>query len=171
MDYFLVSLRAIHVLSGVFWAGTAIFFALYIVPAANRLGPAAGPFMQAITAPRQLPLAMSVTALLTTLSGLLLFWRLAGVHILSFVQTPFGFTLLLGAIAALIAFSIGLLVSKPSAMRSAALLETIAERGTPPNSDEQRELAGLRQRLRVAANVNAVLLGTAAMLMGVARYI
>lgn len=171
MDIILVSLRALHVLSGVFWAGAAILFALYIVPAANRLGPAAGPFMQAITAPKKLPLAMSVTALLTTLSGFLLFWRIAGTHLGAFVQTPFGLTLLLGAIAALVAFTIGFLVSKPNAMRSGRLMQEIAARGTPPTGSELTEMNALRARLRIAGNTNGVLLGLAALLMGIARYV
>src|SRR5690606_16876528 len=135
-----------------------------------RLGPAAGPFMQALSQPRQWPLAMSLAATLTTLSGVLLFWRLAGGHLHAFMHTPFGMTLSLGALAALVAFTVGLSVNKPAATRSAKLMATIAAQGRPADAEQLAQLATLRQRLRVGGNTIGILLAAAVLLMGIARY-
>jgi hypothetical protein len=42
---FYASLLAVHVLSGVFWGGAAIFAGLFLMPSLMKAGPAAGPVM------------------------------------------------------------------------------------------------------------------------------
>lgn len=170
MDIFTICLRLLHVAGGVFWAGMAVGFALYILPTARVLGPAAGPFMQGLMSPKRLPLAMTVAALATTLSGLVLFWRMAGTNFAMFLGSAFGMVLAWGALAALGAFVLGFAVNKPTAAKVQKLGAEIAAAGAPPTQEQAAQMAALQQRLRMAANTGAILLGLSAMLMGIARY-
>lgn len=171
MDLITVILRLLHIGGGIFWAGTAVLFALYILPTVRALGPAAGPFMQSLMAPQRLPLAMTIAALATTLSGLMLFWRMAGTNFVAFMNSNFGMVLGWGAIAALGAFVLGFAVNKPTAAKVQKLGAEIAAAGLPPTPEQAAEMKVLQQRLRMAANTGAVLLAASALLMGVARYI
>ena len=132
MDLFTVILRLLHIGGGVFWTGAAVLFALYILPTARVLGPAAAPFMQGLMAPQRVPLAMTIAALTTTLSGLLLFWRMAATNFTAFMSTGFGMVLGWGAIAALGAFVLGFAVNKPTAARKLPLPDSRRRRNRPP---------------------------------------
>ena len=45
MDTYLVVLRIVHILAGVFWVGAVFTTILFLQPTARDVGPAAGPFM------------------------------------------------------------------------------------------------------------------------------
>ena len=45
MDTYLVVLRIVHILAGVFWVGAVVTTILFLQPTARDVGPAAGPFM------------------------------------------------------------------------------------------------------------------------------
>jgi hypothetical protein len=45
MDTYMVVLRIVHILAGVFWVGAALTTILFLQSTAREVGPAAGPFM------------------------------------------------------------------------------------------------------------------------------
>src|SRR5512132_1177730 len=45
----LYALRFTHIVVGVFWVGTIVFVAFYLLPTMRAVGPAAGPVMQELT--------------------------------------------------------------------------------------------------------------------------
>ena len=51
----LILMRLVHIVGGVFWAGTAMFTVVFLIPAVRALGPAGGPVMQEIAEKRKLP--------------------------------------------------------------------------------------------------------------------
>ncbi|MGH8622284.1 MAG: hypothetical protein ACRET3_09115, partial [Burkholderiales bacterium] len=73
----MIALRLVHVVLGMFWAGTLIFVATFLNPAVRAAGPEGAPVMQRLQE-RGLLSVMPVVAALTILSGLALYWRLSG---------------------------------------------------------------------------------------------
>jgi uncharacterized membrane protein len=83
----LLLLRAVHVVAGALWAGTAIFYFFLVEPAAKTLGPTAPRFMQALIEKRRYPLYMNVASALTIIAGALLYWYTSGGLQLTWVQS------------------------------------------------------------------------------------
>src|SRR6185503_4710940 len=98
----LIFLRLIHVLFGVFWAGTAMFNALFLIPAVRALGPAGGPVMQEIAGKRKLPIYFLGAGVLTVLSGIALFWHDSQGFTNGFMRSRGGMTFAIGGAIALI---------------------------------------------------------------------
>ena len=69
MEAELIVLRLIHVLGGIFWVGSALFTAIYLVPSLAQAGPAAGQVMGALQR-RRLFIVLPTVAVLTVLSGI-----------------------------------------------------------------------------------------------------
>ena len=99
----IILLRLIHILAGVFWAGTAIFTAVFLVPSIRALGPAGGPVMQQIAGVRKLPLYFMGAGVLTVLSGLSMYWRASGGFTNAWMHSGSGATFGIGAVFALAA--------------------------------------------------------------------
>ena len=78
--------RLVHIVVGVFWAGTVIFNAWLLAPALRDIGPDAGKVMGAL-ARRGMLVILPVTGILTILSGLWLYWH-ASVGIVSVLPAP-----------------------------------------------------------------------------------
>src|SRR5262245_43899125 len=102
MDVYMLVLRFIHVLSGVFWAGSAIFFALLLVPAMGDAAEAGGRVMGALGA-RKLPTWLGAAGGLTVLSGLLMYFRDTNnfANVGGFISTGPGLMFTIGGLAGL----------------------------------------------------------------------
>lgn len=70
MNLYLLSLRIIHILSGVFWAGATWLLAGWVAPAVELSGPAGKTLMQNLASKRRLSEALAVAGLLSVGSGL-----------------------------------------------------------------------------------------------------
>jgi uncharacterized membrane protein len=57
--------RTLHITAGVAWAGSAFLFTVFIEPAAAKLGPAAGPFMEETIGRRKVPEIITSIAAVT----------------------------------------------------------------------------------------------------------
>jgi uncharacterized membrane protein len=170
MYTYLLLLRFIHIVCGIFWAGTALFLAFYIFPAVAKAGPDGGKMMQAISGTRKFPTVMTVASLLTLLSGLLLMWELSAGFKLSWFSSAYAITLLLGSLTALIAFVQGLVINRPGILRMQEIGKRIAQRGAP-TSEESGELGKLRARIFLSTQWIAVWILISVVAMGIARYI
>jgi hypothetical protein len=151
---FIVLARAIHVMSGVTWAGTAFVLATVISQApGNWPGNIA----------RRAGVLSGISAVLTVLSGLFLF---AVLH--PHDNSVGGLVLKSGATAALLSLAVGLLIGRPAGRELARLHasrdDTALSRGTI------QQLSRLRTRTVVSARVAAALLAVAVLAMAVFRY-
>jgi len=157
----LLLMRVLHIVLGVFWAGTMIFTAVFLFPAIRDAGPDGAKVAAGLNRRRFLDV-MPVVALLTVVSGLWLYWFDSGGFQPPFMRSNMGMMLGVGAVAALIAFVLGLAIVRP-AMRGAAAL-----------SQDPTQLAAaqaLRARAASYGRVVAVLLGLATAAMAIARYV
>jgi uncharacterized membrane protein len=166
VDAYVITLRAVHIVSAAFWVGASLSFAFFIEPVAHRLGPSAIEFMSELTEKRRFPVAIAVLSVLAIGAGMLLYWRDSSGLEWAWISTRTGTVFTIGATSAIAAWLIGFLILRPGIARSAALG---AEATTDPAARD--ELARLGRSLRTASLVNAWLIVVAALAMATARYI
>ena len=171
MNLLVVTLRLFHIVLGMFWAGTLVFFAAFLVPSVRDVGPDGAKVMAALQRRRFLDVIPAVAAL-TILSGLWLYWRLSGGFSSAWVTSRAGVALGLGGLLSIVAFGIGIGIMRPAALRAAALAQRQATSPEGPDRDAQLAVVQqLRQRTATAGRFVAVLLILATALMAVARYL
>ena len=73
MNATVILLRLVHILCGVYWAGTIFFIAHFLEPVVRGAGPAGAPIMQGLQS-RGYFAIMPAIAVLTLLSGGTLLW-------------------------------------------------------------------------------------------------
>ncbi len=170
MDIYVIVLRIIHILGGVFWVGATWMIAGYLLPTARTSAPEGPRFLQKLFA-GNLPIVTSIAGGLNILAGLLLYWRDSGGLQLSWIISGAGLGFTIGALAALAAFGLGFGLSRPLAAQLGTLGQQIAKQGKPPTAEQAVELKGLSDRLTQAAVWTAIALGVALFFMAVARYL
>jgi hypothetical protein len=164
-------LRVIHVVAGARWVGGVVFLARFVLPSARAVGPAAGPMMQQF-AVRKLTVYVPVTAVLTVLAGLGLYWHdSAGFRSHEWLGSPSAMTFGAGGVIALIVWFIGLSVISPAGQRLAALTTAMQQAGRPPAPEELAEIQALQARMSWSSRTAAVLLIITMILMAVGRYV
>lgn len=163
-----LTLRIIHVITGVFWAGAFFFIVSFLMPAMKDAGPEGARVGAALQA-RRLTTWMPVMALLTILSGLTLYGlRMQGGGWAATVEAR---TLGTGALTAILAFIVGMTTTRP-AMIKADTLSKEAATLTGAERDAKLAAAGaLRARTMTWSRVVATLLLVTVVTMAIARYI
>jgi uncharacterized membrane protein YjgN (DUF898 family) len=171
MDPLVVVLRLLHIVSGVLWVGFACFTAFYLLPAINDVGPDGGKVMAALQR-RGLVTILPILALGTLLPGLWLYWRVSEGLNSQFMGSRFGMALGAGAAIAIVAYVIGMLVTRPAILRAAAIMQNIASAPDEQTRQVQvQEAARMRARAGVGGRVVAWMLIVATGAMAVARYL
>lgn len=113
----IVLARAVHVMAGIIWAGAAFLLAMVIVPIGARHGmEGAGRWIGMIV--RRVGPLTGISALLTVLSGIYLF-----VALHPHDSSAGGIVLKTGAVAAVLSFAAGFLISRPIGLELARLKE------------------------------------------------
>ncbi|MDB4883661.1 MAG: hypothetical protein JWL95_2427 [Gemmatimonadetes bacterium] len=163
----LMLLRVVHIGAGLFWVGAMIILALFILPAARSAGPTGQQVMVDIMMTRRLAVYLPISAVLSTLAGLTLFWRNDSLSGGAWARSPMGTGMSVGAAAAILAAIIGMGVSSPAARK-------LVRAGTPGAggatlTPEQR--ASLQRRVTLGSTSAMVLLIIATLAMSVARYL
>ena len=166
----MVVLRLLHILTGVFWAGTIFFMVSYLVPSAREAGPDAAKVMGGIQK-RGLMTMLPIMALLTILSGVDLYRRLSVGFNPAFLQSRIGLTYGIGGIASIVALTVGFFVMRSATMKAgqmAAQLPNVTD-----DTERQRKRGQIQQlkgRSRTALRTVAVLLAVAVTTMAIGRY-
>lgn len=153
-------LRAIHIVGGVLWVGGVVVVGLFLLPATQAVGPAAQPMMQFIMGRRKLPVYMMSLGIVTTLGGLLLFYRNVSLTGGAWARSPMGVGISVGAAAAILALIVGMAISAPAAKKM----------NGPPDSVTPEQRAVLMRRLTLGARLTFFLLLVSALFMATARY-
>ena len=168
--YVLLIFRLLHICSGVFWAGTVLFMAIYIMPAANSLGADGGKFIQAVSGTRRFPTVMAWVATINIIAGLALFDHFSEHFSADFISSNHGIIMSFGGLCAIAAMTIGMSVNKPTVNKVAALGKAIAQSGMPPTPEQQQQLGAMRKKLSWGLKLQAVLLGATVVAMSIMKY-
>jgi uncharacterized membrane protein len=166
-----ILLRVIHVVGGVFWAGTLLFVALFLEPSVREAGPDGAKVMQGLTR-RNFMVVMPVVAVLTMLAGFGLLEEASGGFHPDWMGSPIGITFSLGAAIAIVAFVIGVTVVRPATVKLGTLAPQLMQTPEGPAREAlQAQVQRLRNRMRIGGRVVAGLLAITAIAMAVARYL
>lgn len=169
MNAELLVLRLVHILGGIFWVGSLMFTSFFLMPALGSSPAVAGEVMAGLQK-RRLFTLLPIVALLTILSGLRLLWIASVGFSDAYLSTSTGRTFSASAVAAIVAFLLSLLVSRPGFLRVGRLSATLAT--TTDQGAKQRisaEMQRLRRRVAIANAIVATLLLLTAAGMAIAR--
>lgn len=171
MNAELLVLRLLHVLGSIAWVGSSFFTSFFLVPALQPGSTAFGEVMGGL-ARRKLFTVLPIAALVTILSGARLLQIVSSGFSAAYFELASGRVYALSGVAAVLAFVLSLLVSRPAAVRAA----TLAAQRQAATTDKERAaidatLAMLRRRGQLATTVAMALLIVAACGMAVARYL
>jgi uncharacterized membrane protein len=166
-----LTLRLVHILGGIFWVGSLMYTSFFLVPVIRSSPAVAGQVMAGLQR-RRLFLILPIVALLTIASGIRLLMITSAGFSDAYLSTFPGRTYSAGAVAAIVAFLLSMLVSRPAFVhvgRLSASLTTITDEG-----GKQRitaEIQRLNRRATVANGIVLVLLLFTAVSMATARYL
>ena len=167
----IVLLRAVHVLTACIWVGVAVFYAFYLIPSVIASGPAGGQVMRDLAQQRRLPVFMNIVSGLVLLSGLGLYDWASSHFTLDWILSKPGLAFTVGAVLAFAASGVAMSMTVPAVNELGRVSAAVAAAGGPPSAAQSAEIGALQQRLLLAAQISAVFVATAALLMGVARYL
>lgn len=170
MDIMLLANRLIHIVSGIFWAGTLIFMALFLQPSLRDAGPDGSKVAAGLLRRRFLDV-MPIVALVTILSGFWLYWRVSGGFANSYMGSRAGMAYGLAGVASVLAFGIGVGVMRPATLRAASLSRQVAATSGPNQESLLAAAQALRARAAKAGKVVAALLALASVTMALGRYL
>jgi len=165
-----LAVRVLHVLMGAFWAGAIFFSMLFLDPAIREAGPEGGKVM-GILQRRGWMTAMMTVGSITIVSGFYLFWIVSGHFAPVYMGTPRGIVLSVGMLAGILILAVGVMFSRPTAMRVGEIAGRIAGAGGPPSPEDVAELARLRSRLTFLLRVVNVLMLVAVVTMALGSHI
>jgi len=163
--------RVLHVGLGVFWAGTLFFMVFLLDPSIRSVGPDGGKVMQALQK-RGFHNIMPIVAVLTVLSGGYLYGRMVAGAGVAWIRSPFGVTITIGAIAALLALGEGVVFMRPITVKTGRLAASLGGVADPAEREAlMAEIKGLSERIRAHLRWIAVWLFIAVLAMALGRYI
>lgn len=169
MNWLIIVLRLIHILFGVFWAGSIFFIVSFMLPTARAAGPAGAPFMQRFSRAGFVNAAIGSGAL-SSLAGFALMPLVSGGQS-SWYGSPMGIAISIGALTALVALGMGVFVQRPTMARMAVIAVAVEAAGGTPTAEQMAELPALQARMSSVARIAAWLLGITVVCMAVARYV
>jgi uncharacterized membrane protein len=171
MDAYMVVLRIVHILAGVFWVGSALVMFLFLQPAAGEVGPASAPLMMNLSQKRRLPDILLGSAGLTILAGLLMYWKVSNGFDTDWIGSTYGVVITIGSLCAIAAVVLGAAVIRPSMLAVAGIGREVAASGAPPSPEQAARIQALQARVRATGGVIVPLLVLAVMAMASAQYL
>ena len=167
MDWLTIGLRVVHVVAAVIWVGGAALIVFYVQPAAYKLGPVGGQFLEELFVRRKVSRYFAIAATLVVIAGVSLYLK----NYLSVATSVPALTFLVGGILGIIAWARGGTVLQKAFAESAAASEAIKSAGGPPGADLVARQQAAMARLKRIGQQDLVIVLTAGVLMSVARYL
>jgi len=168
MDLYIVLLRVIHIVAGVFWVGFGAFLVMYLLPAMIAAGNAGSRFYAHMPKRPPIGAAMGISSLLTTLAGLLLYLRIFG-H--STLPSARGYVLMIGVVLGILAFGHGLMALAPTTSKQEKAIEAFVAAGDNPDGKLVDEVNRLNNKMLRNGRVSFILTMIALICMAAARHL
>lgn len=169
---YLIVFRVVHILAAVAWGGAVFLMVVYLQPASASIAPAGAPLMNELLGRRKLVNGILGLAATTIVGGGFLYWhdwQTTG-SFADWITSTFGAWITIGTAAAILAFLIGLFVTRPNVGRMLALGAQIAQGGGPPAPEQAAQMQAIQGRMKNAARTSFALIVVAAFAMATARY-
>lgn len=169
MNVLMMTLRLLHILSGVLWVGMMFFTTFFLGPAIAEAGPDGAKVMAGVMR-RRFAQIMPAIAGLTLLSGIWLYSKVSGGFQPAYLHSRMGMTLGTGGVLAIIAFIIGITVIRPNMMRAVAMSQAAMQAPAAERESQMAAARALRAKAQSAERLVALLLALAVAAMAVGRY-
>lgn len=163
-------MRVLHVFLGVFWAGTLMFAAVYLLPGMREAGPASVRVLVGMQR-RGYFTAMPIAALLTVVSGFWLYGNLIQTGGPAWAGSMAARVYGVGAAAGVIALLFGVFWLRPTSINIVRVADRLSAAAPGAEREElEQELTRHRMRSTSAMHWVAGLLAIATVCMALARY-
>lgn len=164
-----LTLRVLHIVTGVFWAGAVFYLISFLAPAFREVGPDGAKVFAALRR-RRMFTWVPVIASVTVVSGLLLYGFRMGSGT-EWARTREAMWLGLGAVTGIVALIIGVLGMRGPTLRADDLSREAGPMAPGPDRDARMaEAQKLRGRALIAGRATATLLLVTVIAMAIARY-
>ncbi len=170
MDWLMVLLRIVHVVTAVFWVGSNFLLVGFAHPTAKKEGVAGQEWLKRLYITSNLGRLLGAAALLTIISGLWMYWRISGFRA-AYITSTYGAALAIGGLFAIIAFIVAAAITARSSGRVEALDKQIRAVGGTATPEQQAELEALWERIRKGDIIHAILLVVVVIAMSSAQYL
>ena len=171
-DAYMVTLRIVHIVTGVIWVGSLFVVVVFVQPTAAALGPAGAPFMSELRRRRFVDIVF-IDAVVTVVAGSFLYWH--DWHMYpsfdDWIGSSFGASLTVGALLAISGLVVAAVLTRPTIGRLVPLGRQVAESGGTPTPEMAARIGALQRRLVVAERVSFSLVLLAVVAMASARYL
>jgi uncharacterized membrane protein len=164
-----IVLRLFHILGGIFWVGTMILLAAFLLPTARATGREGGRFLQYLMQQRRLRVYLAIAMLITVLSGIVMYARMAAATQGAWAGSRPGIAYGFGAVAAILGAAIGGAIGGSAGRRLQAVGQAIGAGG--PTPEQLAEMGRLQSRMGLGARLAASLLIVSAGAMAIGRYL
>ncbi len=164
-------LRILHIFGVMIWFGGAFTTAVFVVPTARRLGPEGGRFVQSMAGEGGLSATLTIAAWVAVFAGSVMFVMVSGGFDRTFMGSPHGILLSIGATMGILAVLHGTATQAPTAGKLAALSREISAAGGPPSPEQLARILALREKLARNGVIQVVMLAVAAAALATARYV
>jgi len=167
MNYLVIVLRLLHIISGVLWVGAGLIMFFFIGPTLGATAEAGQKFAQHLMTRTRFTAVVTVSAILTVLAGASLYWIDSGGLTSAWMHSGAGLGFGIGAFFGLIGFVFGMQVGNTNG----ALAKLGAQIQGKPTPEQMAQIGALRKRLSIVSPINAYSLILAALFMAIARYL
>lgn len=165
-----LTLRVLHIITGVFWAGSIFFIVSFLMPAFRDVGPDGAKMFAALRA-RRMFVWTPVLALITVVAGLWLYMLRMGMGG-GWARTREAMTLGTGALASILALLLGFFVMRAAGLKADDMSRAAGSMAAGAERDAQMAaVTKLRVRALMSARAVATLLLVTVVTMAIARYI
>ena len=172
IDVFIVTLRIVHIVTGVIWVGSLFVVVFFVQPTAATLGAAGAPFMSELRRRRFVDVVFA-DAVVTVVAGAFLYWH--GWHTYpsfgDWIGSSFGAWLTVGALLAISGLIVAASATRPTIGRLVSLGKQVAESGGRPTPERAARIGALQHRLVIAERVSFALIFLAVVAMASVRYL
>ena len=170
MDIALIFARILHVSLGVLWVGSMFFLSTFLMPSLQEVGPDAGKVVAALTR-RKFMIVLPIIAIVTLLSGLYLYWRVSSGFAPEYMRSGPGQTYGLGAALAIIAFILGISITRPAMIKATQLGQSAMSAAAGEKEAMMAEAQKLRARSASVGRIIFALLIGSTLAMSIGRYV
>lgn len=172
-DPVMLVLRLLHIGFGVLWVGAAWTFHFFIIPALRTAGhETEKQVMDILLRQRKVALIILSATIVTVGAGAtMLVIDISRFGVEAWFGSGFGIGITIGAIAAILAFSLGPTLILPATKRMEQIGAAIEAQGGPPTAEQNSELGALTARLDRVLRYDTLLLIVAVAFMATARYL
>ncbi|MBW8010918.1 MAG: hypothetical protein FVQ83_06715 [Chloroflexi bacterium] len=171
MDYLTIVLRIIHIFSGVFWVGVALFNIGFLQPTVQATGAEGQRVMQHLSGKTRFLIVTYLAATLNMLSGVWMYWDLSRFKWEFTTASGKGLFLTIGGTFGVLAWITVIFVIRNIFNQLGAIGHQIQTQGSPPTSEQGAELQALGARLSKVGTYVLVLLIIALLGMSTAQNI